>query len=91
MDCLSNKSVDIIPNWLFKRYIYIWIRFKDKSFTVLDVKKEFKKTTNQSLNELSRRGWLNRDTSSSGISFIALPPQEILECIFFNSFIIKKS
>lgn len=91
MDCLSNKSVDIIPNWLFKRYIYIWIRFKDKSFTALDVKKEFKKTTNQSLNELSKCGWLNRDTSQPITSFIASPPQDIIECIFFNSFILKKS
>ena len=90
MVCLSNKSVEIIPNWLFKRYIYIWIRFKDKQFTALDVRKEFKKTTNQSLNELYRCGWLNRVNNISK-SYIAFPPQEIIECIFFNSYILKKS
>ncbi|NOR85214.1 hypothetical protein GQ473_03785 [archaeon] len=84
----NRKSIKIIPNWLFKRYIYIWIRFKDKSFNILDVKQEFKKTTHQSLNELVVSGWLLKDTNDSSASYRALSPQEIMEYIYFDSFIL---
>ena len=87
MDVEKKQSVKIIPNWLFKRYVYIWIKFKEQSFTSLDVKKEFKKTSYTSLKELTKQGWLICDNTQNPTIFRATPLQDIMESIYIDSFI----
>lgn len=89
MDVKKKQSVKIIPNWLFKRYVYLWICFKEESFTASDVKIEFKKMTHNILKELVRAGWVIRTKDMPCNSFQAVNLQEIIESIYVDSFIFS--
>ncbi|RLG25224.1 hypothetical protein DRN76_03050 [Methanosarcinales archaeon] len=84
-----SKETKVIPNWLFLRYTYIWIRFKEQQFYSSDVKKQFKRTTNTCLKALTEAGWLISFKEEGKTMFRARPTKEILEDLYAFEYIFQ--
>lgn len=78
-----------IPTWLFLRYTYIWICFKDKQFCSSDVKGQFQRTTNICLKELTKAGWLVSFKNDGKNVFKARPTTEILKDLYDSEYIFQ--
>lgn len=82
-------ATKVIPNWLFLRYTYIWIRFKEQQFCSSDVKGQFQRTTNICLKELTNAGWLISFKTDGKNMFKARPTTEILADIYALEYIFQ--